>query len=169
MTTTTAYDTLRYDTFRVPTGYFSIATTAAGNVLATAFGDESRLRTRALLPRLIRDKESTRAAREQILAYFSGDLEVFDLPLAVKGTPFQKKVWAELAKIPFGQTISYGQLASRLGKPTAARAVGGANGANPICLIVPCHRVIGTQGSLTGFAFGEAIKKALLKHEGILM
>lgn len=159
---------LYYDTFRVPTGYFSVATNGEGNVLATAFGDEARLRTRALLPRMIRDKDATAAVRAQILAYFAGERRDFDLVLAAPGTTFQKKVWAALTKIPFGETRTYSGLATTLGKPSASRAVGGANGANPICLIVPCHRVIGADGSLTGFAFGEAIKRTLLQHEGAL-
>ena len=89
----------------------------------------------------------------------------FDLPLRLAGTTFQNKVWTELRRIPFGQTISYGELASRIGKPTARRAVGGANGANPLPIVVPCHRVIGSDKSLTGFGGGIATKRFLLAHE----
>ena len=101
----------------------------------------------------------------QLRAYFSGELQMFDLPLQPKGTLFQQQVWQQLQAIPYGQTVAYGELAQRLGKPTAARAVGGANGANPIPLIIPCHRVIGSNGSLTGYGAGLPIKEALLAHE----
>jgi O-6-methylguanine DNA methyltransferase len=103
--------------------------------------------------------------RQQLHAYFAGDLKVFQLPLALHGTPFQARVWAELQRIPFGATLSYGELAQRLGDPKLTRAVGAANGANPVSIIVPCHRVIGADGSLTGYAGGLAIKGALLDLE----
>lgn len=105
------------------------------------------------------------AAIAQIQAYFNGELQVFDLPLQPHGTPFQRQVWRELQAIPYGETISYGELARRLGKPGAARAVGLANGANPIPLVVPCHRVIGSNGHLTGYGGGLHLKEALLAHE----
>jgi methylated-DNA-[protein]-cysteine S-methyltransferase len=101
----------------------------------------------------------------QLGAYFAGELREFDLPLAPAGTPFQHKVWQELRRIPFGETRSYGELARRLGMPTAARAVGAANGRNPLPIVVPCHRVIGSDGSLTGFYAGVGVKQALLEHE----
>ena len=101
----------------------------------------------------------------QIQAYFSGELHTFDLPLRPHGTVFQQQVWRELLAIPYGDTISYGELAQRLGKPAAARAVGAANGANPIPLVIPCHRVIGSDGRLTGYGGGLPIKEALLAHE----
>ena len=104
-------------------------------------------------------------AFRQLDAYFAGDLIQFDLPLRFAGTAFQNKVWAALCDIPFRQTVSYGALASRIGKPTASRAVGGANGANPLPIVVPCHRVIGSDKSLTGFGGGLHIKKFLLAHE----
>ena len=110
--------------------------------------------------------EPFREARRQVAAYFAGDLERFDLPLAPEGTLFQRRVWEELRRIPYGQTRSYGQLAHRLGKPGAARAVGAANGRNPLPIVVPCHRVIGSDGSLTGFYGGLFLKKALLALEG---
>jgi methylated-DNA-[protein]-cysteine S-methyltransferase len=105
------------------------------------------------------------AAREQLTAYFDGRLRVFDLPLDAEGTPFQRQVWAELRKIPFGGTASYGDLARRVGDPGKARAVGAANGRNPISIVVPCHRVIGADGSLTGFGGGIERKRWLLAHE----
>jgi len=105
-------------------------------------------------------------AQHQLAAYFSGALRRFDLPLALTGTDFQKRVWTALRTIPFGETRSYGWLAREIGKPSASRAVGAANGANPIPIIVPCHRVIGSTGALTGFGGGIEIKKFLLEHEG---
>jgi methylated-DNA-[protein]-cysteine S-methyltransferase len=109
-----------------------------------------------------------RAAREQLDAYFAGELTTFDLPLAAAGTSFQERVWAALRTIPFGRTMSYGELALRLGEPKAVRAVGSANGHNPISIIVPCHRVIGARGALTGFGGGIERKRWLLEHEGAL-
>jgi methylated-DNA-[protein]-cysteine S-methyltransferase len=105
-------------------------------------------------------------ARRQLVAYFAGRLEVFELPLAPNGTEFQRRVWTELTKIPFGSTISYAQLARRVSNEAAVRAVGAANGRNPIPIIVPCHRVIGSNGSLTGFGGGLPRKQWLLHHEG---
>ena len=104
-------------------------------------------------------------AAEQLKSYFAGLLDHFDLPLAFRGTEFQNRVWSELTKIPYGQTISYGELARRVGNPQASRAVGLANGKNPIAIIVPCHRVIGTNGTLTGYGGGLPRKKKLLELE----
>ena len=104
-------------------------------------------------------------AAEQLAAYFAGERTAFDLPLAPEGTAFQRRVWAQLATIPFGTTQSYGEVATALGMPTGARAVGAANGMNPISIIVPCHRVIASSGALTGYAGGTAAKQWLLDHE----
>ena len=104
----------------------------------------------------------------QLKAYFAGKLTDFDLPLAPVGTEFQLKVWRALRTIPYGETWSYGELARRIRRPAASRAVGAANGQNPIPVIVPCHRVIGSDGSLTGFGGGLAIKQTLLALEGAL-
>lgn len=101
----------------------------------------------------------------QLGTYFAGDLQAFNLCLAPTGTPFQLAVWQELQAIPYGETISYGELARRIGKPKAVRAVGAANGANPLPLVVPCHRVVGSDGRLTGYGAGLPIKEALLAHE----
>lgn len=101
----------------------------------------------------------------QIDAYFDGKLKQFDLPLAMKGTRFQLLVWKNLQQIPYGETVSYGEIARRIGSPDAARAVGLANGSNPIPIIVPCHRVIGSNGDLTGFGGGLPVKKKLLALE----
>ncbi len=105
--------------------------------------------------------------KRQLKAYFAGTLRVFELPLAAAGTDFQKRVWRELCNIPYGQTINYGELARRIGNPKASRAVGLANGRNPISIIVPCHRVIGANGALTGYGGGLPRKRWLLEHEGI--
>jgi methylated-DNA-[protein]-cysteine S-methyltransferase len=104
-------------------------------------------------------------ARRQLDAYFAGRLQRFDLPLAPRGTPFQERVWMALRDIPYGTTCSYGDLAAALGAPKAVRAVGGANGNNPLSIIVPCHRVIGAGGALTGFGGGLDRKRYLLTHE----
>jgi len=104
-------------------------------------------------------------ATGQLRAYFNGERTHFDLKLNMKGTDFQKKVWQQLVKIPYGETISYGELAKRIGNPKASRAVGMANGKNPISIIVPCHRVIGKNGSLTGFGGGIAVKEHLIEME----
>jgi methylated-DNA-[protein]-cysteine S-methyltransferase len=101
----------------------------------------------------------------QLRAYFAGRRTEFDLPLALAGTPFQRRVWAQLLQIPYGETVSYGELAQRIGQPTAARAVGLANGRNPVSIIVPCHRVIGADGSLTGYGGGMERKRHLLAFE----
>ena len=108
------------------------------------------------------------AARTQLDAYFAGTRQVFDLPLAPKGTLFQREVWATLAAIPFGTTWSYARLASTIGKPKAMRAVGAANGRNPLPIVLPCHRVIGANGALTGFGGGLPTKQFLLEHEGAI-
>jgi methylated-DNA-[protein]-cysteine S-methyltransferase len=104
----------------------------------------------------------------QLDEYFAGERQAFDLPLAPEGTDFQRTVWHALAGIPFGETISYAQLASRIGSPNAMRAVGAANGRNPIPIVLPCHRVIGADGSLTGFGGGLPTKRFLLELEGAL-
>lgn len=104
-------------------------------------------------------------AARQLDAYFAGTLTTFELPLAPRGTPFQQRVWEALRAIPYGATISYGELAARIDNPRASRAVGLANGRNPITLIIPCHRVIGADGSLVGYGGGLARKQALLELE----
>lgn len=105
-------------------------------------------------------------AIRQLGEYFDGERTEFDLPLAPDGTEFQRRVWQELRRIPYGRTISYGELARRVGNPRASRAVGAANGKNPISIVVPCHRVIGADGSLTGFGGGLPVKRRLLQLEG---
>jgi methylated-DNA-[protein]-cysteine S-methyltransferase len=105
-------------------------------------------------------------AVRQLREYFAGRRTEFDLPLAPEGTLFQRKVWRLLSEIPYGETISYGELAKRAGNPKASRAVGAANGSNPIPIVIPCHRVIGSNGKLTGFGGGLPTKHALLELEG---
>jgi methylated-DNA-[protein]-cysteine S-methyltransferase len=112
------------------------------------------------------DSGRTAGLRRQLAEYFAGERRDFDLPLAPEGTPFERSVWDELRKIPFGETRSYGEIAQAIGRPGAARAVGRANGANPIPIVVPCHRVIGSDGSLTGFGGGLEAKSRLLEIEG---
>ena len=114
------------------------------------------------------DNALLRRARAQLDEYFAGARRTFDLPLSPAGTEFQRDVWTTLATIPYGETISYAQLATRVGRPSAMRAVGAANGRNPLPIVLPCHRVIGADGALTGFGGGLPTKQFLLKLEGAL-
>jgi methylated-DNA-[protein]-cysteine S-methyltransferase len=116
-------------------------------------------------PEWVRDDRRLRAATAQLAEYFAGRRTAFDLPLAPHGTPFQRAVWEQLLLIPYGETRTYGELARALGKPAAQRAVGGANHENPISIIVPCHRVIGADGSLTGYGGHVDRKRQLLDLE----
>lgn len=125
-----------------------------GQIAKAKLGPESR-----------EDQNALREVIRQLRAYFAGEVEAFNLDLAPKGTSFQQKVWDELLKIPYGETISYGELARRIGNPSASRAVGLANGSNPIPIIIPCHRVIGSNGKLTGYGGGLPIKEKLLALE----
>lgn len=111
------------------------------------------------------DEQAFRAAKQQLRAYFAGELQQFELALAPLGTPFQQEVWQALQSIPYGQTRSYGEIAAQVGKPLASRAVGAANGRNPLPIVIPCHRVIGASGSLTGFGGGLEAKALLLRLE----
>lgn len=115
------------------------------------------------------DHPVLRAAASQLREYFAGTRRAFDLPLAPDGTDFQRRVWQTLATIPYGRTISYADLASRVGRPGASRAVGAANGRNPLPIVLPCHRVIGANGALTGFGGGLPTKRFLLELEGALL
>jgi methylated-DNA-[protein]-cysteine S-methyltransferase len=133
-------------------------------------GDESGLRELSMEPHsppddAVRDDDALAEAATQLRQYFAGERIRFELPLSPVGTPFQLRVWAELREIPYGRTTAYGQIATDLGQPTASRAVGLANGRNPVAVIVPCHRVIGSDGSLTGFGGGLDRKRWLLEHE----
>jgi methylated-DNA-[protein]-cysteine S-methyltransferase len=152
---------------------FTYAPTPVGEVLLTADGSghltgiywpEHR---RAPKPGAgwERDDAAFAGVREQLAEYFAGERTGFDLPAAPRGTPFQHRVWDALKEIPFGATVTYGELAERIGRPTAARAVGLANGRNPLSIVVPCHRVVGSGGVLTGYAGGLDVKRRLLEHE----
>lgn len=154
-------------TFTSALGPFWIVTTETGAVTHAGFGERGRAIQRhpELADALWTEDTGTEPAR-QLEAYFAGERTVFDLELAPEGTPFQQRVWAALCEIPFGQTISYGELAARVGRPLGAQAVGRANGQNPIGVIVPCHRVVGSDGALVGYAGGLDRKEALLRHEG---
>jgi methylated-DNA-[protein]-cysteine S-methyltransferase len=151
-----------YTTFESPVGPLLLA--GDSNALHSVSFESSK---RAARPQS--DWKQDGAAFDEVIrqlrAYFSGELREFELPLAMAGTEFQLLVWNALRKIPYGETISYGQLAERIGNPKAVRAVGLANGSNPIPIIVPCHRVIGSDGSLTGFGGGLSTKKMLLDLE----
>jgi len=124
-------------------------------------GDSGKLPSDAVL----RETPLLKQAAKQLREYFAGGRREFELPLRLKGTPFQLAVWEALRTIPYGETRGYGDIAAQIGKPGAARAVGGANNRNPIAIIVPCHRVIGADGSLVGFACGLATKQQLLDLE----
>ncbi|MGY4024609.1 methylated-DNA--[protein]-cysteine S-methyltransferase [Aeromonas rivuli] len=155
---------IRYDLLTTDCGPLLIAINAQGlchvdfleGERPLAIQDEWQQDAAALAPYLAEFRE-----------YFTGERQEFTLPLAAKGTEFQQAVWLALRDIPYGETCSYGEIARRINRPKAVRAVGAANGRNPLSIIVPCHRVIGQNGSLTGYAGGLAIKRALLKLEGI--
>jgi methylated-DNA-[protein]-cysteine S-methyltransferase len=115
-----------------------------------------------------RDPAPFAEARDQLDGYFAGRRTAFTVPLHLVGTPFQVAVWSALLDVPYGSTLSYGELADQLGRPSASRAVGAANGRNPISVIVPCHRIVGADGSLTGYGWGVERKAWLLRHEGAL-
>lgn len=134
-------------------------------IFLISFADGSK--TKYARAEWIEDASKFQAAIAQLNSYFAGELDQFDLPIELRGTDFQISVWEELTRIPFGSTISYGELAQRINKPKAVRAVGAANGANPVPVVVPCHRVIGSDGSLTGFGGGIDRKRFLLGLEGL--
>lgn len=117
-------------------------------------------------PSWVRDAAAVRSGVDQLRAYFAGALEVFAVDRAAPGTAFQRDVWDAVAAVPFGRTLSYADVAARVGRPTAFRAVGAANGQNPLPIVVPCHRIVGRDGALTGFRGGLGIKRWLLAHEG---
>jgi methylated-DNA-[protein]-cysteine S-methyltransferase len=144
-----------------PIGPLGLIASEAG--LQSVLFDGGRIKPEGISPVL------DEAAR-QLDAYFDGDLVTFDLPLVLAGTEFNRRCWLALASIPYGQTVSYGEQARRLGLGNdAARAVGAANGRNPLPIVLPCHRVIGADGSLTGFGGGLHVKRFLLEHEGALL
>jgi methylated-DNA-[protein]-cysteine S-methyltransferase len=152
-----------FSSFKTPAGEFSVAVSPDGAVAAAAFGGKNALRRRLRGGTLVADARRTAAARGQIEGWFRGKRREFSVELAPAGTPYQKRVWGALRRIPYGETRSYADIARAVG--SSPRAVGRANATNPICLIVPCHRVVGSDGSLTGYAFGEKTKRRLLEFE----
>jgi methylated-DNA-[protein]-cysteine S-methyltransferase len=155
-----------------PRTYFSVTSSPIGRLLFVARGDALAglyMEKHSGAPlddaAWIQDESRFTAARTQLAEYFAGTRTSFDLPLALVGTPFQRRVWNALLAIPFGETISYGELARRVGSPKAARAVGHSNARNPVSIVVPCHRVIGANGALTGYGGGEERKRWLLDWE----
>lgn len=154
--------TLLYDTFDSPIGALTVAGDSQG--IHHILFENNRYDAKGR-EHWQRDAHALRDARGQLLEYLRGERVRFDLPLAPYGTPFQLRVWKALADIPFGQTWSYVDLARHIGHPTASRAVGAANGRNPLPIVLPCHRVIGSSGALTGFGGGLEAKAALLQLE----
>jgi len=157
--------TYRFTTMFSPVGELTLVASDAG-LVAILWENDAPDRVR--LGAMTRDDEDPilAAAEQQLHAYFAGTLTRFTVPLDFQGTDFQKSVWAALLTIPFGETRSYGEIARQIGRPSASRAVGAANGRNPISIIAPCHRVIGSNGALTGFAGGLEAKAFLLAIEG---
>jgi len=171
-----------YTTIESPVGPLFLGGSAAGiHRLVFLEPDESRLRTVYTLDGSIaalerdagepatRDEEAASPAVLQLREYFEGSRTAFDLPLAARGTGFQLQVWEALTRIPAGETRSYGEVASMVGAPSASRAVGMASGRNPIAIVVPCHRVVGANGTLTGYGGGLQRKRWLLEHEASSM
>ena len=154
---------MRYDVIETPIGPLLVAADEAG-LRRISFPERGQARR----PEAgwVRDRAPFRQLAGQLQEYFAGKRRSFSLRLAPQGTEFQRATWRALAEIPYGTTISYAELARRVGRPAASRAVGAANGANPLPIVVPCHRVIGANGSLTGFGGGLPTKRALLELEG---
>jgi methylated-DNA-[protein]-cysteine S-methyltransferase len=163
---------LTLDVLATPIGEIDVVTDAEGRLRVLEFHDQPQRLARAL--RLHHRDQSVEtgtapaAVRDGLTAYFAGELTALTaIPWTIGGTAFQQAMWNALVEIPLGETTTYAQLAQRLGRPAAVRAVGAANGANPIAVVVPCHRVIGTGGSLTGYGGGVERKRWLLAHEGV--
>jgi methylated-DNA-[protein]-cysteine S-methyltransferase len=155
-----------YTTMASPVGELLLTADEEGRLSALWLpGDPLSRHARARPGDARRDDGALAPARTQLEEYFAGERTAFDLPVAPAGTPFQQSVWAQLRRIPYGTTTTYGELAARLGRPTAVRAVGAANGANPVSIVIPCHRVIGASGLLTGYGGGLAAKRRLLDLE----
>ena len=153
-----------FTTMDTPTGALHVVADAAGTVHAAGFGDADALLARLGEP--VEPSDDLGPATKALHAYFDGDVHALDgIAVQQKGGPFLSRCWELLREIPPGETISYGELARRIGQPSAARAVGLANGSNPLPIVVPCHRVIGADGSLTGFGGGIERKRWLLAHE----
>src|SRR5436309_12360949 len=156
---------LHYTTHPTPGGKLTLVESEQG--LQAVVWPKSTLKRAGVggRPQRNPDHPILKTTTRQLDAYFAGELTAFDIPLDLEGTRFQVAAWRSLANIPFGTTTTYGRQAAGLGIPTAARAIGAANGANPVCIVLPCHRVIGSNGSLTGFGGGLPVKQWLLDHE----
>lgn len=161
----TATSAVRYGYTDTPIG--SLLLTGSEDALTGVYVD-GHARTPALEPTWERDDGGLDGARAQLDEYFAGTRTGFDVPVRPVGTAFQLAVWSALREIPFGETRSYGDIARRIGRPGAVRAVGAANGHNPVAIVVPCHRVIGSDGRLTGYGWGVERKAWLLEHEHAL-
>lgn len=164
-------EVLALETLASPIGEIDVVTDGEGRLRVLEFHDQPRRLARALRlhhrDQVVRTGETSKAVRDGLAAYFAGELSALTgIPWAIGGTAFQRQVWHALVEIPLGQPTSYAQLAHRIGRPTAVRAVGLANGANPIAIVVPCHRVIGADRALTGYGGGVERKRWLLAHEG---
>ncbi|MFT3807555.1 methylated-DNA--[protein]-cysteine S-methyltransferase [Arenimonas sp.] len=153
-----------FDDFKTPVGLLTVAVDRRGVRHIRFQSERHPIRIESEWKR---DAGAAREVREQLMQYFAGERREFDLPLHPVGSEFQLQVWNTLAEIPFGQTWCYEDVARRLGDLKATRAVGAANGRNPLPIVLPCHRVIGKDGSLTGFGGGLPIKQYLLEHEGV--
>jgi len=168
-------EALHRSTLESPLGPIDLISTSRG-LAAIGFGEgrdgPERLErwVRRTFPgaRILPGVEGHEEAARQIEEYFDGRRRVFDLTLDLRGSPFQKAVWAHVERVPYGRTASYSEIALLVGRPKAFRAVGAANGANPIPLVIPCHRIVGASGSLTGYGGGLSCKRWLLIHEGVL-
>lgn len=156
----------RFARLRTPLG--TVVAIAAGGAL-TGLHFEGGRHAPPIAPEWREDPYASplRECAEQLADYFAGKRQCFDLPVAPRGTSFQQRVWREIAKVPFGETISYAELARRAGAPGSARAAGAATGRNPLAIVVPCHRIVASGGSLTGYAGGIGRKAGLLALEGV--
>lgn len=153
-------------TYDSPLGIYLVLSSTKGIVCIASENETADwLRRFHRLGSIQPDSQQNAAVVQQLAAYFNGELQTFDLPLDLRGTTFQVTVWEELRRVPYGKTCSYRDIAIAIGRPGAARPVGGAVGANPVAIVVPCHRVIGTDGSLTGYGGGLWRKTALLALE----
>ncbi|MFI0895945.1 methylated-DNA--[protein]-cysteine S-methyltransferase [Streptomyces sp. NPDC020983] len=163
---TTATDTSVHTIIDSPVGPLTLVT-RGGGLAGVYMTDQRHLPSQETFgPRVaVTDRPVLARTAEQLAGYFAGDVRDFDIDLSTSGTPFQQRVWAALRDIPYGETVSYGELAAVLGQPTASRAVGLANGRNPVSIIVPCHRVVGANGSMTGYGGGIERKRWLLSFE----
>jgi len=151
---------------RVPTPIGVLLVTGdESTVTGVRFADPEEARARSRSSATARASAPVLDAAEQLVAYFDGSLMEFDLPLSLSGTPFFARVWEAVQEVPYGETRTYGEIAAVLGRPGAARAVGAANGRNPLPIIVPCHRLVGADGGLTGYGGGLERKRWLLDHE----